>query len=252
MVVRPPLVWPWVSLPSFLSFALQRALVGLVPVGSLLPYGSQPSRWGHPCRVEAGYPRSERRFGMFLFPFGMFHLVPTVLRVGSPCESGVLVGSHLYARYNCCCLTLSLQALFLVVLAGSESLRMFLALSSVLPFPLLWFHVRLHSNCFRTWVCPWFFALVPSGWGSSLCLRRLLAPCTCWRISWWSSMRPRVLVSSGLSPGFFPFRGPTPISRLFLSLSSCWSRSRIPSLAPSWWSPSPLLRWALLTSLALS
>ena len=36
-----------------LSFALHRAVVGLVPVGSLLPSGSQPSRWGHPCGVEA-------------------------------------------------------------------------------------------------------------------------------------------------------------------------------------------------------
>ena len=34
------------------SFALQQALVLLVPVGSFLPYGSQPSRWGHPCGVE--------------------------------------------------------------------------------------------------------------------------------------------------------------------------------------------------------
>ena len=54
MVVHPLLVWPRVSLPSFLSFALQRAMVGLVPGGSLLLYGSQPSRWGHPCGVEAG------------------------------------------------------------------------------------------------------------------------------------------------------------------------------------------------------
>ena len=36
---------------------------------------------------------------------------------------------------------------FLVVLAAVVCLRMFLALSSVLPFPLLWFHVHLHSNC---------------------------------------------------------------------------------------------------------
>ena len=38
---------------------------------------------------------------------------------------------------------------FLVVLAAVECLRMFVALSSVLPFLLLWFHVRLHSNCSR-------------------------------------------------------------------------------------------------------
>ena len=36
-------------------------------------------------------------------------------------------------------------------------------------------------------------------------------------------------------------------SRLFLCWRSCWSRSLIPSLAPSWWWPCPLLRWALLT-----
>ena len=52
--------------------------------------------------------------------------------------------------------------------------------------------------------------------------------------------------SSGLSPGFFPFRGPAPVSRLFLSLRPRRSRSPIPSLAPSRWSPCPLLRWALL------
>ena len=59
-------------------------------------------------------------------------------------------------------------------------------------------------------------------------------------------MRPRVFESSGLSPGFFPFQGPTHVSLVFL----CWrprrSRSPIPSVAPSWWSPCPLLRRALL------
>ena len=44
-----------------------------------------------------------------------------------------------------------------------------------------------------------------------------------------------------------PLRGLTPISRLFLSWRPCRSRSLIPSLAPSWWWPCPLLRWALLT-----
>ena len=51
---------------------------------------------------------------------------------------------------------------------------------------------------------------------------------------------------AGLSPGFFPLRGPTHVLRVFL----CWrprqSRSPIPSLTPSWWSPCPLLRRALL------
>ena len=36
-------------------------------------------------------------------------------------------------------------------------------------------------------------------------------------------------------------------SRLFLCWRPCRSRSLIPSLAPSWWWPCPLLRWALLT-----
>ena len=63
----------------------------------------------------------------------------------------------------------------------------------------------------------------------------------------WPSLRRRVCESSSLSLWFFPFRGPTPISRLFLSLRPRRSRSPIPSLAPSWWSPCPLMRWALLT-----
>ena len=43
-VVRPLFVGLRVSWPSCLYFALQLALVMQVPVGSLLPYGSQPSR----------------------------------------------------------------------------------------------------------------------------------------------------------------------------------------------------------------
>ena len=70
MVVRPPFVGPRVSLPSCLSFALQLALVMQVPVGSLLPYGSQPSRWGHPCGVEAGLSSiGTKVWFVFLFPF---------------------------------------------------------------------------------------------------------------------------------------------------------------------------------------
>ena len=44
---------------------------------------------------------------------------------------------------------LSLQEYFLVVLAEDESLRLSLALSSVLPCPMLWLHVRLHDTCSR-------------------------------------------------------------------------------------------------------
>ena len=63
----------------------------------------------------------------------------------------------------------------------------------------------------------------------------------------WPSLQRRVCKSSGLSAWSFPFRGPTSISRLFLSWGPCRSRSLIPSLAPSWWCPCPLMLWALLT-----
>ena len=62
----------------------------------------------------------------------------------------------------------------------------------------------------------------------------------------WPSLRPRVCESSTLAAWSFPFGGPTPISCLFLSWRPCRSRSLIPSLAPSWWCPCPLMRWALL------
>ena len=90
VVVRPPFVWPRVSLPSFLSFALQRALVVLVPVGSLFPYGSQPSRWGHPCGVEAGFIL-DRNEGWVCssFPFGLFLRVATTLRDLVTIRSGI-------------------------------------------------------------------------------------------------------------------------------------------------------------------
>ena len=57
------------------------------------------------------------------------------------------------------------------------------------------------------------------------------------------SLRQRVCESFSLSAWSFPFRGPLPFSRLFL----CWRPCRSRSLAPSWWWPCPLLRWALLT-----
>ena len=62
----------------------------------------------------------------------------------------------------------------------------------------------------------------------------------------WSSLRLRVSEGSSLSAWSFPFRGLSPFSRLFLSWRPCRSRSLFPSLAPSWWWPCPLLRWALL------
>ena len=78
----PPFVGPRVLLPSCLSFALQLALVMQVPVGSLLPYGSQPSRWGLPYGVEAGlFSIGTKVWYIFFFPFGLFLCDVTALRV---------------------------------------------------------------------------------------------------------------------------------------------------------------------------
>ena len=105
---------------------------------------------------------------------------------------------------------------------------------------------------------PTCFALAPvrrlslvlgpmSFWlGFAPCLRILFARCGCRRA--YCDPRcgcesERVLASL---PWFFPFRGLSPTSRLLLGLGPSRSRSPIPSLAPSWWSPCPLLRWALL------
>ena len=76
--------------------------------------------------------------------------------------------------------------------------------------------------------------------GFGLCLTILLAPWGC-RCAYCSPHW--VCENSSLSAWSFPFRSLPPISRLFLS----WSRSLIPSLAPSWWYPCLLMRWALLT-----
>ena len=132
---------------------------------------------------------------------------------------------------------------FLVVLARAESLRKFLALSIVLPCPMVGLHDHLLCTCSRH-LC---LALYPSGWASTLCLRLLFAPCSCRRVYWWSSRRPRVFESSGLSLQCSSLSGvPTPVSRMFLCLRPSRSHSPFPSLAPSWWSPCSLWRRALL------
>ena len=61
------------------------------------------------------------------------------------------------------------------------------------------------------------------------------------------SLRLRVSESSSLSAWSFPFGVCHFFLRLFLCWRPCRSRSLIPSLAPSWWLPCPLLLWALLT-----
>ena len=80
---------------------------------------------------------------------------------------------------------------------------------------------------------------------SEASLRALQLPA---HFSWWSSLGQRVFESSGLSLQCSSLsRVPTPVSRMFLCLRPSRCRSPIPSLAPSWWSPCPLWRRALLT-----
>ena len=115
VVVSPQPVGPWHSWASCLSFALQQALVLLVPVGSLLPYGFQPSRWGHPCGVEA-----------------------------SLSSIGTKVRCH--GQFPGWASNLCLRLLFVPCPSGCVS-RWSLALSGVLPCSMLWFHVCLHDPC---------------------------------------------------------------------------------------------------------
>ena len=132
VVVRPPFVGPQVSLPSFLSFALQRALVVQVPVASI-PIWFSPFAMGSPQWGRGWFhPRSARRFGLFLFPCwaissGSGHLT------GPVCWSWI--GFEPLSEASLC--ALSLQACFLVVLAEAKSLTVFLALSCVLPYQML-------------------------------------------------------------------------------------------------------------------
>ena len=178
-------------------------------VGSLLPYGSQPSRWGHPCGVEAGFILY-RNEGLVCssFPFGLFLRVAPALRdlvtIRVKCVGRFPLVSFLWLSVVLSPLpfwmgleplseaslrALSLQARFLVVLAEAESWGV---LGSLQCSPLSDVMVTCPPPCL--WLtgyrCPWCFALDPSGWGSSLGLRLLFAPCSCRRVlSWWSSLR---------------------------------------------------------------
>ena len=145
--------------------SLQLALVLLVPVGSLLPYGSHPLRWGHPCGVEARLSSIGTKVScVFSFPFGLFLHVVTALRdmvtIWVRCVgrftllrdqrlSLVLRPFSFWLGFEplseASLSALSLQVCLLVVLAEDESLRLSLALSSVLPCPMFWFHVTSMS-----------------------------------------------------------------------------------------------------------
>ena len=90
MVVHPQSVGPGDSWAFCLSFALQLALVLQVPVGSLLTYGSHPSRWGHPCGVEASLSSIGTKVScVFPFPLGCFFMLSLPFGMKSPYGSGV-------------------------------------------------------------------------------------------------------------------------------------------------------------------
>ena len=110
----------------------------------------------------------------------------------------------------------------------------------------LCFHGRRlasRSTCQQVVFCAWRILLLvrlrplPD---NSLGVMRLLARLL------WPSLWQRVCESIDLSAWSFPFRGPTSISRSFLIWGPCRSHSLIPSLAPSWWYPCPLMGLALL------
>ena len=142
-------------------------------------------------------PRSERRFSVIIrvrrvgqFPLWRALLLSLVLRHFS-FWMGLEHLSEASLR------ALLLRVCFQVVLADDESLRLSLALSSVLPCPMLWLHVRLHDTCSRS-MARW-------GWG--LCRRLLFAPCSRSRLlSWWSSLWLCVFGNYWISPLFFPDR----------------------------------------------
>ena len=102
----------------------------------------------------------------FSFPFGLLlHVVPALrdeVTIWVRCWLGAPADSR-----GCCALfslwlgfeplsEASLRALsgrcFLVVLSEAESLRLSLALSKILPCPMLWLLVRLHGPCSGSWV----------------------------------------------------------------------------------------------------
>ena len=56
----------------------------------------------------------------------------------------------------------------------------------------IWVRCVGRSHSCATDGCRGCFALSPSGWASTLCLRLLLVPCHCRCVSWWSSLRKRV------------------------------------------------------------
>ena len=83
---------------------------------------------------------------------------------------------------------------------------------------------------------------------SSLCRRLRFALCRRKHFFCWPSLRPNGLVSCRLFPSWSPLWVSMPASRLCRSLLPSRSRSPVPSLAPSWLSPCPILRLVLMTT----
>ena len=107
-------------------------------------------------------PRSERRFSVCSlslwavsscchYPSGCSHLTGQVLVWRAHRWSGVLHPFSLCLGFKplseASLRALSYRWVFLVVLAEAESLWLSLALSSVLPCPMLWLRVRLPDPC---------------------------------------------------------------------------------------------------------
>ena len=151
-------------------------------------------------------PRSERRFGLFLFPFWA-----DSSRWNHP------LGRHCFRSHS-----RSERSLFCISVGVVQDLhgglpnsgfKLDVASVPVRPGGLIFCHfttvlvlrspsgssVLVSSHFYTTGGCHYYLALYPSGWASSLYLRLLFAPCHCRRVSWWSSLRPRVFGNSSLS-----------------------------------------------------
>ena len=143
-------------------------------------------------------PRSERRFGLLLFP-----LWADSSRWSHPLGR-VCFRSHSRSERRLFCISLGVvQGLHTHPFAPEAPFSVLMPLSFGMRSPsgsgvLVGSHLSMTGGS--------YLALYPSGWPSSLCLRLLFAPCHCRRVSWWSSLRPRVFRSSWLSPVFFPIR----------------------------------------------
>ena len=196
LVVRPPFTWQRGSLPYLLSFALQLALDVQVPVGSLLPYGSQ--RWGHPCGVEAGEVL-DRNEGLvcFSFHFGLIlrdevtlwveTLFDLILDRNGEFSESLWVEtfrshSHRNEEFS--------ESLFgwfraFTVASRCELLHSIATETSFLFHRPISFGMRspcgssvvVGSHLITNKGFHWWLDLDPPRWASSLCLRLLFVPC---------------------------------------------------------------------------